>query len=425
MNIFYCWQSDTPSKIGKAFIRLALDEAVKDLSETMNFDEAERPIVDQDTQGVMGSPVIAETIVEKIRNSEVVVVDVTLVGRIPEGGEPMNGDSPQVKKLINSNVAYELGFAHGHHGHQRVLLKVMNTHYGPLEELPFDLKHRRKPVQFKLAPDATAAVRKKTMQALAKEFAGILQLYVEKRPPGKKHKPIPATANSAIYWQDNEVLVQSAISPHDNETLDLRYDNDQLLTYLRIWPNEPLEEFSGSDLGDLHLPSIEPLFGSRSGYSTDRNKYGAINYEYKGHGDLLATTQVFKNREIWGVEAYAINAGKYRDYGFDFLPIGAFESGLDRSLRQYLEVASDRFDYTGRIHVEAGLVNVKNLKLGMPQRYTPDYWGPIYKDVIVQTTVDNNEAENVNVALLEIFETVFDTAGAKRPDGLGFSPAPA
>lgn len=99
----------------------------------MNLDEADRPSVDQDTQGVLGSPAIAETIFEKIRTSDLVVVDVTLVGETPRG-----------KRLINSNVAYELGYAHSCHGDQ-VLIAVMNTYYGTPGDLPFDMKHRRWP----------------------------------------------------------------------------------------------------------------------------------------------------------------------------------------------------------------------------------------------------------------------------------------
>lgn len=54
--------------------------------------------LDQDTKGVLGSPPIADVILNKIKAADVVVSDVTLVasGR---------GD----KRHINSNVAIELG----------------------------------------------------------------------------------------------------------------------------------------------------------------------------------------------------------------------------------------------------------------------------------------------------------------------------
>jgi hypothetical protein len=65
MNIFYSWQVDTPDKIGRSYIRSAIDEAVLSISEDFKFEEADRPTVDQDTQGVLGSPAIAETIFKK------------------------------------------------------------------------------------------------------------------------------------------------------------------------------------------------------------------------------------------------------------------------------------------------------------------------------------------------------------------------
>jgi hypothetical protein len=58
MKIFYSWQSDTPKEVGRTFIREALDAAVAGIE----VDEPDRPTIDQDTQGVLGSPVIADTI---------------------------------------------------------------------------------------------------------------------------------------------------------------------------------------------------------------------------------------------------------------------------------------------------------------------------------------------------------------------------
>lgn len=409
MNIFYSWQADTPDLIGKAFIRLALDDAVSKISDRMNLDEAERPNVDQDTQGVMGSPAIAETIFEKIHNSEVVVVDVTLVGKTPEG-----------KKLINSNVAYELGFAHGHHGDQ-VLLAVMNSHYGCPDDLPFDLKHRRWPVRFELSPDATKIQRRKMRQALAKEFAGILRLYIKKCSPGKKHESMFATANPATYWQDGELLVQRTRSHGHDGALELGYTKDQPLIYLRIWPDELMEEFSGRELSDYQITEVEPLLGRTGGYSCCRNKYGIITYAGGNAGELFSTTQVFKNREIWGVEAFILRGRE--DYDFKFVPTGAFEIGLIRSLNTYLRLAFERLGYPDRVHVKAGMVNVEGFKLAMPADYWDKFWGPIFVDVSVQTTVNKNEPESVNAALLKIFEAVFDAAGTERPESLHNFPA--
>ncbi len=78
--------------------------------------------LDQDIQGVTGSPDLARTIFNKVEAAEVVVADVTIVGAT--GAQ---------KKLINSNVAIELGYALHARTDQNVLL-VLNQHYGMHED---------------------------------------------------------------------------------------------------------------------------------------------------------------------------------------------------------------------------------------------------------------------------------------------------
>lgn len=402
MKVFYAWQADTPSRIGKLFIRKALDDAINNLAEELELDEADRPTIDQDTQGVLGDPPIADTIFEKIRDSQVVVADVTLTCATPEG-----------KKLINSNVAYELGYAHGHHGHE-VILKVMNTDYGPPDDLPFDLKHRRWPVKYALTPDATTKQVRKARAALAKEFAGILQLYLEGKNPGKKYEPISSTINRASYWREGERIVQARVARHVDETIELGYEANQPLCYLRIWPDSPLDDLSAAEIGDYNLSSIEPLLGRVGGSSNDRNRYGVITYGGRDGKVLIASTQLFRNREIWGVDAFVLRPRENHDT--DFLATGAYESGMIRSLPTYLKVAFDKLGYPNVVHVEAGMVNVDGFSLMMPKDYSFDeFWGPMYEDFSVTATIDKSNPETVNAALLLILESVFDAAGRERP----------
>lgn len=401
MKVFYAWQADTPSRISKQFIRQALDDAVDQLAETLDLDEAERPSVDQDTQGVLGSPPIAETIFEKIRESQVVVADVTLTCATPDG-----------KKLINSNVAYELGYAHGYHGHG-VILKVMNTHYGPPDDLPFDLKHRRWPEQYELSPDATTEQLREARTALAKRFAGILKLYVEGKNPGKKYEPTPSMINSASYWREGEQIVQAQTSRHVDEMIELGYEKDQPLCYMRIWPDTPLEELSGAEVGDLDLSRIDPLLGRAPDTFCDRNRYGMITYGGREGAELIASTQLFKSREIWGIDAFVLRPRE--DYESDYLATGAYESGMIRSLQTYLNIAFEKLGYPDIVHVEAGMVNIDGFKLMMPREYIDHFWGPMYDDFSVKATIDKNEPETITAALVKILEAVFDAAGHQRP----------
>lgn len=151
MKVFWSWQSDTPGSIGRFFVRDALKEAIEvlkqapDIEEPTTAESRERLHLDHDRQGVPGSPDLARTILEKIDASAVVVADVTLVGSTPDAGERAG------KKLINSNVTIEHGYALCAITDSRVLM-VFNRHYGAHEELPVDLRHKAGALVFDLPP---------------------------------------------------------------------------------------------------------------------------------------------------------------------------------------------------------------------------------------------------------------------------------
>jgi hypothetical protein len=158
MKIFWSWQSDTPGKTGRHFIRQALLHAVRELKEPDDVDE---PIerdrkaslhLDHDRQGVPGSPDLFATILEKIDGCSVFVADVTPVSRIDRIST--NDDDVAEKRNMNPNVAIELGYALKALGDRRILM-ILNAHYGDRRFLPFDLAHKAGPIMFHLPPDAS------------------------------------------------------------------------------------------------------------------------------------------------------------------------------------------------------------------------------------------------------------------------------
>jgi hypothetical protein len=84
MKIFWSWQSDTPGKVGRHFVRDALRLAIDALKQAPDVEEPtaaetrESIHLDHDRQGVTGSPDLARTIFEKIDAAAVFVADVTL-----------------------------------------------------------------------------------------------------------------------------------------------------------------------------------------------------------------------------------------------------------------------------------------------------------------------------------------------------------
>ena len=63
-TVFWSWQSDLDSRVTREVIRYALDEAIKILA--VDLEEADRPSLTSDTQGVAGTPDIVATILRKI-----------------------------------------------------------------------------------------------------------------------------------------------------------------------------------------------------------------------------------------------------------------------------------------------------------------------------------------------------------------------
>ena len=81
-SIFYSWQNDTESKYNRYFLEECLKEAIKFVNRSI--EEGENFELDSDTRNVAGSPDIAETILKKIDNSDIVVADVTIIGQISD-----------------------------------------------------------------------------------------------------------------------------------------------------------------------------------------------------------------------------------------------------------------------------------------------------------------------------------------------------
>lgn len=169
-TLFYAWQSDTPTGTGRNFVEGAASKALKRVHASGVLDLA--PRLDKDTKGVPGMPDIANTILEKIRVSSGILADLSFVGK-----DTLRPDGEQ-KLLPNPNVLLELGYAIAHLGWERIIC-VMNTEYGEKEDLPFDLRHRRWPLSYRLPADADEETRKATKQQLTADIEAAIKGIVE------------------------------------------------------------------------------------------------------------------------------------------------------------------------------------------------------------------------------------------------------
>jgi DNA-binding PadR family transcriptional regulator len=126
--IFYSWQSDLPPTRNQLFIQECIEDAISVLAaEGVQL----VPSLDRDTQGEPGAPDIAETILAKIDNCDMFICDVSIVTR-----------AESARACPNPNVMLELGYAAKRLDWGRIT-NVFNLAYGSVEEVPFDLRHRR------------------------------------------------------------------------------------------------------------------------------------------------------------------------------------------------------------------------------------------------------------------------------------------
>lgn len=146
ITVFFAWQSDIRSTRNR--ISKALENVEKDLRD--EFDLATISAAER----ASGAPDINHQIRRNIRNSDVVVCDVTPVTTYSVG----SGDSLREKSACNSNVMLELGYALGTVGTERVI-QVRDTNANG--DLPFDIRNART-IDF----DSQSGLRKRLAQAI-------------------------------------------------------------------------------------------------------------------------------------------------------------------------------------------------------------------------------------------------------------------
>jgi hypothetical protein len=183
--IFYSWQSDLEPALTREFIEDALRAAATNLKgdEKVKIEA----VVDRDTVGVVGTPGIAETILQKIDECDVFVCDVSIINSSEEVSKAnflvqlvravahvileRTFKYRRIKRLApNPNVLIELGYAAGRIGWDRIIL-LQNTAYGDPGTLPFDLRNRRT-IPFNLSAKETRPDEK---QQLRNELEGALR----------------------------------------------------------------------------------------------------------------------------------------------------------------------------------------------------------------------------------------------------------
>jgi hypothetical protein len=188
VTVFYAWQSDRPEKLNHYLIRDAAKNACDRITADLSNDWT--VTLDSDTKDSPGMCDIPNTILAKIRNCDIFLADLTLVGKTEAG-----------KLLPNSNVVFELGYAAKTLGF-KALIGVVNEAFGELESQVFDIKRRRG-----LGYTAKSAMGKpelkKETDKLSKDLEKIIRGTIQKVVLRRRGKVVSGEAQSAAVKQDD------------------------------------------------------------------------------------------------------------------------------------------------------------------------------------------------------------------------------
>lgn len=233
------------------------------------------------------------------------------------------------------------------------------------------------------------------------------------------HNEIKSVGNSAKYFEYGETLAERK---YNNNVLRVAYHSGPIL-YLRIIPVFAVNPLKQHEVKDIVCGiNIFPLRTNvYNGASWERNRYGGITFSHIDGAEgekVFATSQVFLNREIWGLDATLL-------YGSKIIPSLAFEELFEYALRHYVDVAERLLKLNPPLLVEAGAAKVSNFTMSRPNYYpSRRNWGEIYSNEIKsRQTLSSVEKQAVDKILLAIFENFFDAIGVKRPENFRNFPA--
>jgi len=151
IKIFYSWQSTTDLRFNKDFIRDCLDLAIDYIKSNTELKNLDFEIL-QGTDGLPGSPQMADKIFQRIKSCDIFVGDLSVANNQSKLQKLLSTFGiVKHKSFQNNNVLFEMGHANGTLGLDRII-GIINSKYGSPhndpQKLPFDIRHIRFPLEY-------------------------------------------------------------------------------------------------------------------------------------------------------------------------------------------------------------------------------------------------------------------------------------
>jgi len=402
-SIFYSWQSDRPNQTNRNLIKRSLEDAIEILNANGSIDIEDAIRLDHDTRGIPGSPAIVDTILQKIESCDVFVPDVSFV------------TNNEGRLCPNPNVMIEYGYALKSIGPEKILA-VMNTHFGEPVELPFDMRHRRFPLSYNIAPDADVLTRQHIRQQLTTDLRNAIEAILAHRPVAPTVPPPPfERRNSFDHGAIFEPVNQLFPMVRGTTQTDMRFPEGPKM-FLRLMPREAVLAMGRSEALDvLENTDLWPLGSSRyKAWGTATNRLGVCQLALHPRDDSLigAITQLHLNQEIWGVENYILTYSEVREKaGFgNVIPDALVKRIFTEALERYLRFASQCLLLPLPYVVIAGLVNIEGYTISLEHNQVS---APILDRTIIREFLIEDVTTAPNELLRPFFSALYDAVGIR------------
>jgi hypothetical protein len=414
--VFYAWQNDTSPRENRYFIRTALGLAAKRISDDPSINVQVR--IDSDTQGVLGQPPVAATILAKIDACNIFVPDFTFVAKTPRR-KNKDGSVSRSKRVTNPNVMLEYGYALKRLGYS-VMVPIMNTAFGPPNELPFDMGHLRFPLQYSLKAGTSGESRRAAAAGLSTELEKILRKMIEAAKPKSTAAFDKAEASRppAFFFPPGEALAQYGAYEAEREYYHF---SATTAAFLRLFPTGAQAPIGRAKLQELFQARKVPPMGWDNSSLPVLNRFGAITFDPIARSDISALTQAFPSGELWGITRRCFAQVRIQRPFDDaeeiqFVAMIDFERIFQKALNDYIGFATSHLGFKPPFTVVAGVAGLQNFHLGFPSReYNGREYARIHDPSFEKTySLPKVSPHDLQSLLRDFFENFWDLAACSR-----------
>ena len=268
----------------------------------------------------------------------------------------------------------EYGYALKTPGAEKVVA-VMNTHFGEPTELPFDMRHRRFPLTYDLAPDADSETRSRVLERLSADISRAVVPVLDARHRSvaesqRLFERSPAFDGGATFIEANELFPMWVDGAGDTKR---RFPVGPKL-FLRLIPRDAVPSIERAAIREVLAASeLWPLGHVRYGsWGKGIIRYGG-GYIARHPGDdslIGAISQITLTREIWGIETHLLTHAASRqwvDRDYPVIPDTFVREILEDGLHRYLKIAREHLALTPPLVAVAGVANLDNHRLTLSE----------------------------------------------------------